>query len=111
MLTISHGRKQTMLICVRPVGKGQFLAWSDADWVWGCPTSSQPLVDVARQALANGIDPDEPIEMWHGGAETWALRSTVGGAAGLRVDEDGPRFRKWEPSTEIRRRFSRGAKA
>jgi hypothetical protein len=52
----------------------------------------------------------EVIELWHEGAEAWALRSTIGQAARLRVDESGaPRFRKWESSAEIRRRCIRGA--
>jgi hypothetical protein len=53
--------------------------------------------------LSEGVAPATPLHMRHAGSEVIALRSTVGGAAGLTVDEDGggtgtPRLTKWRPS-------------
>ena len=62
-------------------------------------SSRQPLLDVARVLLAEGIPPDPRIAMQHKGSATIAMTSTVGVAAKLTVEEesDGPRFRKWRP--------------
>jgi hypothetical protein len=59
----------------------------------------QPLLDACRVLVADGVNPATQIVMRHVGSQTDALVSTVGGAAKLRVKEDGapPRFRPWTP--------------
>jgi hypothetical protein len=62
--------------------------------------STQPLLDGARALLAEGIDPRTRIAMCHAGSDTDAVRSTVGIAAGLTIEEGErpPIFRPWKPS-------------
>ena len=60
--------------------------------------SQQPLLDAARVLLAEGVAPDAQIEMWHAGAEHFALRMRLVTAAKLRVLEgkrDSVRFASW----------------
>src|SRR5262245_27773812 len=85
-----------MRIWVKPVGKGMFFGCIEGV-PWGVGPSSAPLLDAARIALQLGHDPAEVIELWHEGASEWALRSTVGEAAKLRVNEDRTRFTKYAP--------------
>jgi hypothetical protein len=61
--------------------------------------SRQPLLDGCRVLLAEGVDPAAPVEMRHDGADGY-LRSTVGAAAGLTVEEGerAPTFRPWKAS-------------
>ncbi|MHC2582662.1 hypothetical protein ACVI1J_005163 [Bradyrhizobium diazoefficiens] len=75
---------------------GQFEARLDGELV--C-ISRQPLLDGARVLLAGGADPATPIAMRHQGSAHDAMRSTVGVAAEMRVEEnetDGPRFVRWK---------------
>ena len=67
-------------------------------------SSRQPLLDVARVLLAEGIPPETPIAMQHKGSAIIAMTSTVGEAAKLTVKEGpvGPRFRKWELFPAVR---------
>ena len=64
-------------------------------------TFTAPLCGGARVLLAEGVPPETPVQMRHAGSATIALRSTVGRAASLTVNEetgDGkPRFAKWRP--------------
>jgi hypothetical protein len=65
-------------------------------------TSRQPFLDSARALLADGMDPAEVIVMRHHGSTTDALRSTVGAAARLTVEERDfgrPRFGPWRADT------------
>jgi hypothetical protein len=59
-----------------------------------------PLLDVARELIRLGADPDTVLVMRHAGAGHDALRGRLGTAAGLTVEEcsDGrPRFRPYRP--------------
>jgi hypothetical protein len=61
--------------------------------------SHQPRLDSARVLAAEGIDPATPIHTRHEGAMFDALRSTIGIAANLTVEESqkiGPRFARWK---------------
>jgi hypothetical protein len=62
--------------------------------------STQPLLDGARGLLAAGVDPASWIVMRRAGSDTDALRSTVGAAAKLTVEEGEhpPTLRPWKPS-------------
>jgi hypothetical protein len=60
-----------------------------------------PLLGAARVLLSEGIPPEACLQMRHAGSDTIALRSMVGGAAGLAISEEGstgaPQFTKWKP--------------
>jgi len=61
--------------------------------------SPQPFLDAARALLADGAHPAIPIVMCHRGQADYALRSTVGTAAGLTVKDTPvgrPAFRQWQ---------------
>ena len=60
-------------------------------------TSAQPLLDGARALLAAGCDPSAPLVMRREGSDLDALRTRVGVAAGLTVDETNIRFARWKP--------------
>jgi hypothetical protein len=65
----------------------------------------EPLLDAARRLMSLGFDPDTTVILKHLGSDTECLRSRIGAAAKLTVDESGtPRFKRWKP-------FSRGAVA
>jgi hypothetical protein len=92
----------TIRIVVTPVGGGKFDAV-----VCGVVLcrSRTPFLDAARALLAAGHDSDTAIEMWHAGAKDCSLKSTIGAAAKLRVEESNfglPRFRSWVPGPDLR---------
>jgi hypothetical protein len=61
-------------------------------------SSKQPVLDGARVLISEGYAPDIVLEMWHANATAFALRSTIGAAGKLTVDDSGtPRFRRWKP--------------
>jgi hypothetical protein len=59
--------------------------------------STQPLLDACRILVGEGIDPLMRLVMRHEGQDCDALRSTVGAAAQLTVEEGKrrPIFRRW----------------
>jgi hypothetical protein len=59
--------------------------------------SAQPLLDGARALLAAGCDPSAALVMRREGSDLDALRTRVGVAAGLTVDETNIRFARWKP--------------
>jgi hypothetical protein len=60
--------------------------------------SRQPFLDSARVLLAWGRSPDTIIEMRRQGSAVPSLRSTVGAAAKLTVDETSrTTFARWKP--------------
>jgi hypothetical protein len=59
--------------------------------------SAQPLLDGARALLAMGCDPSAALVMRREGSDLDALRTRVGVAAGLTVDETNIRFARWKP--------------
>jgi hypothetical protein len=66
--------------------------------------STTPFFDAARVLLAKGVAPDMALVMRHAGAHHDALRSTVGKAAGLSVENSGgkPAFRPYKPDGRFR---------
>jgi hypothetical protein len=76
-----------MIIKVSPLADapGRFLAQlGDRVLV---ASSRQPFLDAARVLLADGCDPATVIVMRHAASDFDALRSTVGFAAGLVVED------------------------
>ena len=59
--------------------------------------SRQPFLDSARKLIARGHDPQTMLVMRWAGAKNWALRSSLGAAAKLTVDEHNGTFAKWKP--------------
>jgi hypothetical protein len=66
--------------------------------------STTPFFDAARVLLAKGMAPDMALVMRHAGAHHDALRSTVGKAAGLSVENSGGKaaFRTYKPDGRFR---------
>jgi hypothetical protein len=69
--------------------------------------SSQPLLDVARVLINEGVDPATPIATRHAGAGFDAMTSIVGTAAKWTVRENetqSPHFVRWEafPASRVR---------
>ena len=64
-------------------------------------TANTPLLEAARYWLGQGANPTATITTaWSSGPGHWSLRSTIGHAAKLTVEEGQrgtPRFRKWQP--------------
>jgi hypothetical protein len=59
--------------------------------------SAQPLLDGACALLAAGCDSPARLVMRREGSNLDALRTRVGVAAGLTVDETNIRFARWKP--------------
>ena len=76
-------------------------------------TFKTPLLSAARILAADGIEPDTPIVMRWANSKTVSMRSTVGAAATLTVEEgDGaPRFVKHQPWSSNRMPIPYGASA
>jgi hypothetical protein len=86
-----------MNIIIRPLGRGRFAASLGQRLL--C-TSKTPLLTAARILQAEGVPNDTPISMTHEGSSIVSMRSTIGKAAGLIVEETdkrGPRFKPYRP--------------
>jgi hypothetical protein len=86
-----------MNITIRPLGRGRFAASLDQRLL--CK-SKTPLLTAARILQAEGVPDDAPLTMTREGSSIVAMRSTVGKAAGLIVEETdtrGPRFKTYRP--------------
>jgi hypothetical protein len=59
--------------------------------------SRTPFTDAARSLLREGVDPKTILISRKPGQDYDALRSTVGAAAKLTVDESKTRFARWKP--------------
>ena len=59
--------------------------------------SRQPFLDGARKLIAKGHNSATILAMRWAGAKNWALRSALGAAAKLTVDEHNGTFAKWKP--------------
>jgi hypothetical protein len=59
--------------------------------------SRTPFLDAARKLLAEGHNTAAVAIMRHSGSTTDCLRSSLGVAARLRVEESSLRFRRWNP--------------
>lgn len=86
-----------LVIEIEPVGKGKFTARL-LPHRRGLLTSRQPFLNSCRLLLARGLaGPKDRVVMRYAGSNDDALRSTVGAAAKLAVNEAGPRFCAWNP--------------
>jgi hypothetical protein len=71
-------------IVVRPLGRGRYAALLDRREL--C-RSSTPFFAAARRLLAQGHDPSMLLTMSHEGSAIVSMRSTIGRAAGLTIEE------------------------
>lgn len=86
-----------MNITIRPLGRGRFAASLGQRLL--CQ-SKTPLLSAARILQAEGIPDDTPITMIHEGTSVVSVRSTIGKAASLIVEETntrGPKFKTYRP--------------
>ncbi len=95
--------RSTITIIVTPVidRPGYFIATlSGAELC----QSTEPLLAAARELVQRGAPADTVLAMRHAGADYDALRSTIGAAAALTVEDgrDGtPRFRRWKAPPRV----------
>ena len=70
--------------------------WTSA---WSSVARHSRLLDVCRLLAGEGVDPSTRVVMRHQGQDYDALRSTIGAAAKLTVEEGKrrPIFRPWKP--------------
>jgi hypothetical protein len=69
-------------VVVKPSTGGKWSAELDGEVL--C-VASAPLVTAARILIGKGADPTRIIELWHQGADTWALRGRLGAIAEVRL--------------------------
>jgi hypothetical protein len=74
---------------------GRYRAYIKAEEEPLC-ASRQPFLDSARKLLARGHDPQMMLIMGWAGEKDWALRSSLGVAAKLTVDEHNGTFANWK---------------
>jgi hypothetical protein len=87
------------IVVVEHEKRGKFEAYIGGERV-PIVVSNQPFYATARWLLAQGTDPETPIAMRHRNSPIVSMRSTVGRAAQLSVEEDrhhGPYVRRWRP--------------
>ena len=86
-----------MNITVSPAGRGRFHARLGDRHL---TTTKTPFFDAARILKDQGVPLDQPLTMTHEGSGTVALRSTVGAAAKLSVQDNdqGIRLRRYCPN-------------
>ena len=86
----------TYTIKIEPARAGMVIATSSDGHSFA---TSTPLLAGARYWLTRGADPFAGIlAIWSTSPDRWSLRSRIGTAARLRVEENdhsGPRFRTW----------------
>jgi Fe2+ transport system protein FeoA len=65
------------------------------------PKNHSPRFDYCRKLLQQGVDPNEPLEVYRGDTLSMTIRS-IGEGAKLAIRENektGPRFIKYQPFT------------
>ena len=86
----------TYTISIEPSRAGQLTATSTNGHT---VTTTTPLLDGARYWLNHGANPDATITtIWSSGSTNWSLRSTIGHAAILTVEDNSlgkPVFRRY----------------
>jgi hypothetical protein len=98
-------QRSTIAIVVEPLDcQGHFSAQLADSGRIIVASSRQPFLDSARALLNAGYLSSVRIELWHRGADAWALRSLLRVTAGLDVAETpfGPKFVRYRPPTQGR---------
>jgi hypothetical protein len=92
-----HPKETAIHVSISPATGGRFHARVQDRHL--C-TSRTPFFAAARVLVEEGADPETPITMSHEGSCIVSLRSTIGQAARLTVEESersGPRFVRYRP--------------
>lgn len=99
-----------MNLMIRPLGRSRYAALLNDRVV---AEGRTPLLSAARVLLAEGTAPETPLTMTHAGSSTVSIRTTVGAAAALMIEETdtrGPTFRKYREMPQgVRRQSPRTA--
>jgi hypothetical protein len=95
-----HVQVASIRIDVKPTASGR--KWrASLDDKFLC-ASSAPLVTAARLLFARGFDSSCIIEMWHQGADSWALRGRLGAVAAVVLDGERKAQRHAKNGASIR---------
>ena len=87
---------QIVITVIPDQRRGRYRAYIGSEAKPLC-VSRQPFLDGARKLLERGHDRRTILAMRWAGAKNWALRSSLGAAAKLTVDEHNGTFAKWKP--------------
>jgi hypothetical protein len=91
---------QPIFLIVEPVNRrGLFVARLAENSRILCK-SRTPFTDAARVLLREGVDPKTILISRKAGQDYDSLRSTVGAAAKITVDESKTRFARWKPLSQ-----------
>lgn len=90
---------EPITITAAPAERGRYHASVEGRYL---VTSRSPFLDAARVLAAQGLDPVTQIALVHAGSDRITMRSTVGIAAGL-VIEEGERLalRRYRPPSAV----------
>ena len=97
--TRREGPEIAVVVAPTPRRTGRYKARLGQTGMVLCKSSTKPFLDAARKLMDLGFDPTTILLMRHAGSETECLRSTIGVAAALTVEDTdyAPRFRPWKP--------------
>jgi hypothetical protein len=95
-LSDALGPSQPILLIIEPVNRRGLFAARLAEDLRTLCTSRTSFTDSARMLLREGIDPNAILISRKAGQDYDSLRSTVGAAAKLTVDETRTVFAKWK---------------
>ena len=94
-----HPKETPIHITISPVRRGRFHARVQDRHL--C-TSRTPFFAAARVLMEEGADPETPITMSHEGSCIVSLRSTIGQAARLTVEESEKSYQRPSFLTDVR---------
>lgn len=81
--TNASGNDRRLCLVVLPLPNGKWRGIINGEEI--CKPTTWPFISAARALLKRGVDPNSQFEMWHIGAETWALRGRLGEVAAVRA--------------------------
>ena len=109
-MSIRKGIEITVVVAPTSRRTGRYVARLGERGRVLCKSSTKPFLDAARHLIALGFDPGITLVMRHAGSETECLRSTIGAAATLTVEDTtyGPQLRPWKslPTRAVSRRIA-----
>jgi hypothetical protein len=94
--------KLTIIVKSDTRHRWRYVARLDADERVLC-VSRTPFFEAARKLIAQGYDPGITLTLRHAGSSTDSLRTKLGTAAALAVEETGygPQLRRWKPYSTL----------
>jgi hypothetical protein len=102
-MSVRKGIEITVVVAPTSRRTGRYVARLGEKGLVLCKSSTKPFLDAARILITLGFDPSITLVMRHAGSETECLRSTIGAAAALTVEDTkyGPRLRPWKPLSTL----------